>query len=116
MKCVRLWGLAKTHVNHPGCGESELIVNSAALRKSGDGGIAGGDHINELVDEIIQALGILAVAELGNDALCLSADVVESVLDTWDPCGRPLGDSTGKGHSTGGKDAEDGGETHDEDV
>ena len=112
MKCVRPRKLAKTYGNHIGCGESDLIVTSAA-RKRGDGGVAGGDDTNELVDEILRALVILAVAELGNDGPGVFADVAESLLDVR---GRPLGDSTGNGHSTGSKDAEDGGETHDDKV
>ena len=112
MKCVRPWKLAKTYGDQIGCGASDLVVSSVAS-KSVDGGTAGGDGTNKLADESRQALFILAAAVLVNDGGDLSADVTESVLDLL---GRPLGDSAGKGHSTGSKDGEDGGETHDEEV
>ena len=110
MKCVRPWRLAKTYGNQIGCAVSELVVISVASCNRVDGGTAGGDDINELLDELGEARVVLAAVVLGNDGSDICADVVESVLDVR----RPLGDSTGKGHSTGGEDGEDGGETHDE--
>ena len=104
------WDPAKSYGGNIRRSASDPIVCSVA-RKWLDGGIARGDGCGKLVDEFSRALVVLAAVEFGNDGVAVSTEAGESVLDVR---GGPLGDNAGEGHSTGSKDAEDGGETHDE--
>ena len=110
------WELAKTYGGKIRCGVSDPVVCSPA-RKRLNGGVAGGDGTGKLVDEFRRAFVVLAAVEFGNDGVTVSAEAGESVLDVRGcPLCDHLGDNTGEGHSTGSKDAEDDGETHDEEV
>ena len=110
------WDLAKSYCGKIRRSASDPIVSGVA-RKRLDGGIARGDGSGKLVDEFSRALVVLAAVEFGNDGVAVSTEAGESILDV---SGRPLydhlGDNAGEGHSTGSKDAEDGGQTHDEEV
>ena len=75
------------------------------------------DGSNELNDNRVGALVVIAAIELGNDSVALAAEVGEGLLNVRSgPLRDDFGDSDGECHGTGRKDSEDGRETHDEEA
>jgi hypothetical protein len=96
-------------------------VSEREGRKSASETTKGGgtniDCSNELDDNSVSARVVIAATKLGNNSVALVAEVGEGVLDVGrGPLRDDFGDSAGEGHSTGGEDSKDGGETHDEEA
>ena len=110
------WVLANTYGDNVGHDVSKRGCAETA-RKTANGGGTNVDGSNELNDDCIGALVIIAVVELGNNSVALVAEVGEGVLDVRNPPLRDnVGDGAGEDHGTGSEDSEDGRETHDEEV
>jgi len=85
-----------------------MIVDSAGARINGS---------SELDGDILRALVVPAVGELGEDAVALVAERVEGLGDiAVGPLRDDFGDGAGERHDTSSEDSEDGGETHGEEA
>lgn len=75
------------------------------------------DDGNELEDNLVGAVIVVAAVELLNDGAALAAEVGPSVLDlAGGPLRDDLWDGTGESHGTSSEDSEDGEETHGEEA
>lgn len=110
------WVLADTYGGNVGDNASKHSGTETA-RETAKGSGTNIDGSNELNNNCIGALVVIAVVELGDDSVALAAEDVEGVLDVRDgPLRDDLGDGAGEGHSTGSEDREDSRETHDEET
>ena len=112
VKCVRSWKLAKTYVDKCNQGANVTIVRTAA-RNGRDGSGAGVEDSGKVGDGLFGAVVARAVVELVKGGAEL---LVEGVDGARNVCGTIARDSDGESHSAGSKNAEDGGETHADEV
>ena len=106
--------LANTYGDNVGDGGSDRRGSGTASNTAKGVGIVV-DCSNEFADNRVGALVVVAAVELWDDSVALAAEVGEGLLDVRNgPLRDDLGDSAGKGHSTGSEDSEDGRESHDE--
>jgi len=89
------------------------IGGSNYAKKAANFGVTIFDDGNELEDDFIGTVVIVAMVELWNDIVALAAEDDELGLDLdAGPLRNDLWNSAGEGDSTGSKDSEDGGKTH----
>ena len=135
---MKPWKLAKTYFDELDHGGGVTIIASAA-RNGRDGSGAVVEDILEVADSLLGAIIARAVVELVKGGCGLLDDVVENGRDVARPIcvgiasgrggiasrgwagvvgarGAVTRDDGGEGHGAGSNDAEDGGETHADEV